>query len=172
MSNDRLPGDVHVAVDRYLAAVDDAAPGLVETLLVTGSVALGDYQSAISDVDLVALCRNAPTADERSALEALHRPSHPNVDVLYATRDDLLRDPSTLSLPGSVDGVYRAEAAFEANPVVWRVLATCAIAVRGVAPTPEDIWFDADALRRWNLANLDGYWAGWIDSARTKDGTE
>ena len=172
MTSTPLPDDVRIAVDRYLVAVDRGVPGLVGALLVTGSVALGDYQPEISDVDLVALCRNAPTPDEHAALEVLHRPSRPNVDVLYATRADLLGDPSTLSLPGSVDGVYRGEGAFVANPVEWRVLATSAIAVRGVGPAPEELWFDAGELRRWNLANLDTYWSDWVKWAGTVDGTE
>jgi hypothetical protein len=172
MTDAQLRAVVRAAIGGYLESIDGVAPGLVETLLVTGSAALGDYQPAISDVDLVALCAHPPTADERVALTALHRPSHPSVDVLYATRDDLKRDPSTLSLPGSVGGSFRDEGAFEANPVVWRTLSTRAIAVRGVAPLPEDVWFDAHSLRRWNLANLSGYWADWVEWARARDGTE
>jgi hypothetical protein len=167
-----LSVEVEGAVASYLAALDEAVPDLAESMHVIGSVALGDYQAAISDVDLVAVCRDAPTPDERAALAALHQPSRPNVDVLYATRGDLLRDPSTLSLPGSVEGVYRDDGAFEANPVVWRALATRAIAVRGAGLTERDVWFDADALRRWNLGNLDGYWSDWVQWARTMDGTE
>lgn len=166
-----LPGDVEVAVGRYLASVDNAAPGLVEALYATGSVALGDYQPAISDVDLVAICRDS-TPEEIGVLGEVHRPSRPNVATLYATRDDLRRDPSVLSLPGSVDGVFRAEGAFEANPVVWRVLSTRTIPVRGMPLTGGDVWFDADALRRWNLANLDSYWTEWVQFARTREGTE
>jgi hypothetical protein len=172
MSGAALPADVALAVDGYLAAVDDAIPGLVETLLLSGSVALGDYQPPISDIDLVALCASPPTAEDCARLAVLHRPSRPSVDVLYATRDDLRRDPTTLSLPGSVDGTFRDEGAFDANPVGWRLLSTRAIAVRGTAPGAADVWFDAAALRRWNLENLDGYWSGWVESARAEEGTE
>ena len=35
-----------------------------------------------------------------------------------------------------------------------------------------DVWFDADLLRRWNVANLDGYWAEWVVWARGRVGTE
>ncbi len=107
-----------------------------------------------------------------AALAAIHRPSQPSVDVLYATREDLGRDPSALSLPCSLEGEFRPEGAFEANPVVWRVLSTRAITVRGAPLGTRDVWFDPDVLRRWNLANLDTYWSEWLRRARTQDATE
>jgi predicted nucleotidyltransferase len=160
------------AVSEYLHGVDDAARGFVEALYITGSVALGDYRSSVSDVDLVAVCRSRPADDEFAALAELHRPSRPSVDVVYATREDLRRDPSGLTLPGSVAGEFRREGAFDANPVVWRVLSTRSIAVRGADLTDGDVWFDADSLRDWNLGNLEGYWSEWVQRARAADATE
>jgi hypothetical protein len=167
-----VPPDVRAAVDTYLATVDAEVPGLVGALAVIGSVALGDYQPSISDIDLVAIVGARPEDGELAALASLHRPSQPSVDVLYATRADLASDPCGLSLPGSVGGEFRRDGAFDANPVVWRVLAQHAIAVRGALPAHQDVWFDADALRRWNLANLDNYWSDWVRRARAQDATE
>jgi hypothetical protein len=169
---DGLPAEVQGAVDAYVRELDASAPGLADGVYVVGSVALGDYQPSISDVDLVTLCSDVPTSAELQALGGLHRASRPTVDALYATRADLRRDPSALSLPGSVDGVFRDVDAFETNPVVWRTLATRAHAVRGTALADGDVWFDAGALRRWNLANLDTYWSEWVQRARTQDGAE
>lgn len=169
---DGLPAEVQVAVESYLRALDESAPRLADGVYVVGSVALGDYQPSFSDVDLVTLCRDTPTSAEREALSGLHHASRPTVDALYATRRDLGRDPSTLSLPGSVDGVFHDDGAFETNPVVWRMLATRALCVRGAALDENDVWFDPDALRRWNLANLDSYWSEWIQRARASDATE
>ena len=56
--------------------------------------------------------------------------------------------------------------------MVWRVLSTRAIAVRGAPLGTREVWFDADVLRRWNLANLDNYWSEWLQRARTQDATE
>jgi hypothetical protein len=167
-----LPQEVSDAVREYVRRVDDAVPRLVEALYVTGSVALGDYHPAISDVDLVAVGRSRPTDDEVRTLAELHRPSHPSVDVLYVTREDLQRDPSNRSLPGSVGGEFRRDGAFEANPVAWRALSTGAITVRGASLTDRDVWFDAGSLRSWNLANLDGYWSEWVRRARAEPATD
>jgi hypothetical protein len=167
-----VASEVGAAIDAYLGTVDAAAPGLVDSLAVTGSVALGDYCPSTSDVDLVAVVRARPTDADLVALASVHRPSRPSVDVLYVTRDDLARNPCGLSLPGSVGAEFRRDGAFDANPVVWRLLARHAITMRGVLPPPEDVWFDADVLRRWNLANLDSYWSEWVRRARAEDPTE
>jgi hypothetical protein len=152
-----LPPAVVPRIDEYLGAVDKAVPGLVTRLYVTGSIALDDYQPAISDIDAVAVCSGRPDGVQCGALAELHT-AGPKVDVLYATVNDLATDPRTLSLPCSILGEFRSTDAFAANPVEWRTLATKAVAVRGGPLDPVSIWFDADALRRWNLTNLDDYW--------------
>ena len=152
-----LPAAVVSKIDDYLGAVDEAVPGFVTGLYITGSIALDDYQPAISDIDAVAVCSGRPDAVQRGALAELHT-AGPKVDVLYATAKDLATDPRTLSLPCSILGEFKPTDAFAANPVEWRTLATKAVAVRGEPLDPASIWFDADALRRWNLANLDDYW--------------
>jgi len=152
-----LPPAVVPRIDDYLHSVDKALPGLVTGLYVTGSIALDDYRPAISDIDAVAVCSRRPNAGECEALARLHT-AGPRVDVLYATADDLAADPRTLSPPCSIQGEFKPSDAFAANPVEWRTLATKAIAVRGRPLEAAAIWFNADALRRWNLANLDDYW--------------
>jgi hypothetical protein len=46
---------VHDVVDSYLEAVDVQAPGLVEGLYLTGSMAFGDFRPRTSDIDYVAV---------------------------------------------------------------------------------------------------------------------
>ncbi len=159
-----LPPAVVPTIDDYLDAVDNAVPGLVTGLYVTGSIALDDYQPAISDIDAVAVCSGRLDASQCGTLARLHK-ARPKVDVLYATADDLAADPRTLSLPCSILGEFKPTNAFAANPVEWRTLATKAVAVRGGPLDAARIWSDADALRRWNLANLDDYWV-----AKTSEG--
>jgi hypothetical protein len=103
------------------------------------------------------------------ALPAAHRPSTPHVDVTYLSAGDLARDPRELSPPHSLEGTFQPDGGFMANPVTWRELGTRAITVRGEPIEPGEVWFDADALRRWNLANLDGYWTGQVERWRQTD---
>jgi hypothetical protein len=157
-----LPSTVAHRIDGYLRAADDVVPDLLEGLYVTGSIALGDYWPAVSDIDLVAVCGGRPSESELKALSKIHKPGHPSVDVLYVTRDDLRTDPTRLSPPHSLLGTFKRDGGFDANPVVWRIMSTKAMPVRGPQLADADVWFDADALRRWNLANLDAYWVGRV----------
>ncbi len=52
--------------------MDHRVPRLVTGLYVTGSIALNDYQPAISDMDAVAVCSGRPDAGRREALARLH----------------------------------------------------------------------------------------------------
>ena len=58
----RLHDRVQAVVDAYLEAVDDEAPGLVEGLYLTGSIALGEFRPDTSDIDFVAVTANHPGA--------------------------------------------------------------------------------------------------------------
>ncbi|MGH9164017.1 MAG: aminoglycoside adenylyltransferase domain-containing protein [Acidimicrobiales bacterium] len=160
-----LPPVVAPRIDAYLDAVDEAVPGFVAGLYITGSIALDDYQLAISDIDAVAVCAGRPDAGQCAALAQVHA-GGPKVDVLYATAEDLAADPRTLSLPCSILGDFKPADAFAANPVEWRTLSTKAFAVRGGPIDPALVWFDEDALRQWNLTNLDDYWVGKISEGQ------
>jgi hypothetical protein len=136
---------------------------------VVGSIALGDFQPQSSDVDVVAVTAAIPTAAELAALATVHRPGVPHVDVTYVTGEQLRHDPRDLSPPSSLEGRFEPAGGFMAHPVTWRELATHAIPVRGERLGPDDVWFDAGALRSWNLDNLDTYWRGQIDRWATAD---
>lgn len=139
----------------------------MEGLYIVGSVPLGDYQPAVSDVDLVAVSSGRPSDRQLEALGGLHRPAQPNVDVLYLTWDDLGHDPLDVSPPHALEGVLKP-AGGPAHPVTWRQLQTVATPVRGPQLTDGDVWFDADSLRRWNVANLDDYWVPWLQGWRRR----
>jgi len=162
----------NAAVRSYLYAVDSALPDLVEDVYLTGSVALGDFRPGISDVDVVAVSASPPDEAQLAALQEVHRPSTPQVDVLYLAAQDLRSDPRQLSPAHSLQGVFHRDGAFEANPVTWRELQTHSIAVRGPSLAAGSVWFDAGALRRWNLDNLEQYWRRRLDVWKQMDPTE
>ena len=170
------PGSLHPlvmdAAGAYLRDVDFALPGVIEELYVTGSGAMGDFRPEISDVDLVAVSPEPLKETQLDTLAGLHRPSHPQVDVLYIARDELRGDPRPLSSPYSLAGTFHREGAFAANPVTWRDLQTKAVTVRGREQTHRDVWFDPEVLRHWNGENLDRYWGGQVERWRDLEPTE
>jgi hypothetical protein len=61
-----------------------------------------------------------------------------------------------------------ADAAFDVNPVTWKVLHERGIPVRG--PAPEHLGLDPqpELLREWNLTNLESYWRPWAERLRRR----
>ena len=167
-----IPDEVHAAVDGLLAQVDAALPGIVDAAYVTGSVALDDFQPATSDIDAVLVTARPLEAHECVALAAIHRPSKPQVDVLYVTADELRSSPADARGPHSHEGAFHESNAFAANPVEWRTLQTRARTVRGPDLGLDDVWFDPDVLRAWNVRNLHEYWTGRLAWLRACAPTE
>jgi len=80
--NDALPVNVsnRVAkvVEDYLAQLDATTPGLVDGVYLTGSVALGDYHAAWSEIDFVPVIPDRPTKQQQSVLADIHERVPPN----------------------------------------------------------------------------------------------
>lgn len=158
---------VRAVADRYLALVDEAAPGLVKGLYLVGSVALDDFRPGSSDIDFVAVVGAPPGPDAAAALRTAHRrlsrsSRRPYFDGLYVTWDELARDPAG-ALPGPSVHEHRftPRERHERHPVTWHTLAEHGVAVRGPDRTDLAVWTDRDRLTAWTLENLNDYWRGW-----------
>ena len=161
----------------YLAMADRLLPGRIVGFYVVGSAALGAWRTGRSDLDFVAVLDNEREGDIRR-LRAIHvltsgaaalrtAVRHPlalpgNPNGLYVRAADL-STPVTEIVPvaSHTGGRFSPGAAFDANPVVWKVLAGQGIAVRGPAPSALGLDPQPDRLRAWNLDNLDRYWRPW-----------
>jgi hypothetical protein len=168
------PGCVHESVGdvarRYLEVVDEALPGRVEGLYLVGSVALDDFRPGASDVDFLAVTATPLTEDDATTLGEAHerlrdKVPEPALDGVYLTWDHLAADPTSLAgLTSHHDGTMKAEG-FDANPVQYLTLAKHPVVLRG--PTSPEVFTDDAVLRRWVRANLDTYWAEWVDRQHT-----
>jgi hypothetical protein len=159
-------------VDDYLALVDARLPGIIQGLYLVGSIALDDFQPGTSDVDFVALSTEALDETALDRLEEIHaqlrvEPGRPSYDGLYLRWEHLsgppeLAQPPPFHLGGQFN---RHEAAFEANPAVWKLLGDRGVAVRGPEPHALQVQTDRKDLASWTLDNLNSYWAGLVDRA-------
>ena len=68
-----LPEPAAGIVGRYLARVDDAAPGLIRGFYIVGSIALDGSRVRRSDIDFVATLAGTPSPKALSALRRVHR---------------------------------------------------------------------------------------------------
>jgi len=158
-----MPDDVSCVVTRYLQRVDETLRDRIEGLYLVGSLALDDYQAGQSDIDFVAVTDDPLTAKEMDRMEAVHQAilmdiGRPWFDGIYVTWSDLERNPEDAgSVPSSHEGQFKRSGGFEANPVTWLILRNHPCPIRGPVPR---MWHDRGLLQRWNLHNLNSYWAG------------
>jgi hypothetical protein len=154
--------EVAELLDRHLSRLDQATPGLIDGLYLTGSIALGDYRHGISDIDFLALTTRPLDQQDLAAVAAIHddTPNKPHLDGIYLDRDSLNTLPDNKqAAPHSVNGVfYPNRPCGELNPVLWLTLARYGIPLRG--PQVQDLSLNVDPqrLRTWNLTNLKTYW--------------
>lgn len=155
---------------RYLAAVDEALPGFVEMLFLTGSVALGAFEPAASDIDTVIVTARRPAPADLDTLAGIHAamPQRPPFDGIYLDRETFGRQPADQRATSYVvNGRFHAnEPCGELTPVLWLTLARHGVTVRGPATADLGLTVDAGALRRYNLDNLETYWADLATQAR------
>ena len=160
---------------RYLRLADRLLPARVVGLYVVGSIALGAYREARSDVDLVVVLDRRLARHEVRRVRALQLASGARTsaralvrgrweqpgtcNATFVVEDDLTLPVTRIRPTASHVGTQvRAGEGFDVNPVVWRTLADAGIAVRG--PVPADLALDPEpaVLAAWNRRNLDTYW--------------
>ncbi|MGH8794507.1 MAG: DNA polymerase subunit beta [Stackebrandtia sp.] len=157
---------VEAVADAYLSLADEAAPGVIEGLYLSGSTALDDYRPGSSDVDFAAVVAAPPDDSLAETLRAVHerligRFPAPHFDGTYVTWEELASHPDDVPPgPSTHMGVFARADDFSRDLVTWHTLAQCGVAIRG--PRAPRIAVDPEGLKRWVRGNLDTYWRGWL----------
>lgn len=158
-----VPAGVREATQQHLAALDMAAPGLVTSLYLTGSVTLGDYQPGRSDIDFMAFTARPVTEPDVVALLAGVHASLPGAvtyDGNYVAETALPRVPDDEPpAPHVVNGTFHGTDPNHAlTPATWTEFSRYGIAVRGPRAASLGVEIPRDWLSQWTLGNLNGYW--------------
>ncbi|MFD0558778.1 hypothetical protein FB566_4734 [Stackebrandtia endophytica] len=161
-----LPESVDAVVTEYLHRLDSRLPNVVDSLHLTGSLALEAFQPGHSDIDFTAVVRRPLSTDQITVLTDIHAglPSQPMMDGQYATVSLLRRQPGAdRQFLRVSDGRFdRVDTDTDTNTVptiLLHELQCHAITLRGDDPTAQGIGVDAAELRRWLRDNLTDYWA-------------
>jgi hypothetical protein len=139
-----LPGVVARAVERYLAALEEVAPGQVEAVYAVGSLALADFSSRQSNLDLVVVS-DAPLDSEQARrlgteVRQLRRAGR-SAQVWYTTWEEVAGGPPALRRPAPL-----------ATPMTWAILRRDPMAL--VGPDWPVAWHDEEAERAWFASRL------------------
>ncbi len=164
-----IPDEARTAIDRYLESLDEVLPGVCGGAYLTGSIALNDWRSGRSDLDVLTVTTRPLGDADIQALAGLHAKlaGQPYLDAIYIHADEVGRVPAAgdSGLPHSMAGVFHADG-YRPDPVLWATLDRCGVVVRGnpaadLGAAPDPAW-----LREWNLGNLDSYWRPWAAGGR------
>jgi hypothetical protein len=167
-----LPEQVTRITTHFLAAIDEAAPGLVQGLYLHGSLALTGEFFRGSDIDFAAVLARRPDEAGLDALAAAHarvREADPSplFEGIHLIPGDLAGPPGECpELPNIHDGTFSRAGRFSINPVTWHELAGYGITLRGpqVAAGEIKVWTDDRVLREFTRDNLSSYWAARLPS--------
>lgn len=176
---DTPPREIDELIKAHLSRIDRKAPGFVDGLYLTGSVALGDFQPQHSDLDYVAVLSRTPEEKDFAALAAAHRETGDarEFDALYIPRSALADPPDDGERAPHCRGTefHRDEPCGQLNPVTWLELRRYGVPVRGNDPASLGLPDRPERLKRWLLTNLAEYWISLADrvervlSARAAD---
>jgi hypothetical protein len=162
-----IPEPARERASAFLSAIDEARPGLVTGLYLIGSIAYGDFQPGVSDVDFMAVTATTPTEADRTALRSAHAAvtalGEPVFEGQYVTAEQLRCAPAgpRLHFHGG-----RLQTGGRYSPVEWVSLANDGIAVRGPEPAAIGVATDPVELAAWTRNNLNTYWRTWQQRCR------
>lgn len=163
-----LPSTVLELTTFFLDTIDAAAPGFIQGLYLTGSVALHDFQENSSDVDFVAVWHGRADDKALLALAAAHAAAHSrypglNFDGPHLSQADLIAGPENCPpAPFHYEGKFEPSGRYALNPVTWHELTDRSVGLRGPSLVGAPIWRDAAVLHTWTLNNLRDYWRPWL----------
>ena len=156
---------------------------------MVGSAALGEYRPGRSDVDFLAVLDRPLASNELARLRLLHVAAGANsvffavvrgrsivsgtCNGVFVTADDMATPVSEIVPVASHTAEYfEVGSGFDANPVMWRILSTKGICLRGIEPSDLKLVSDDKQLRSWNLENLEAYWRPWAEQALLAPGID
>lgn len=179
-----LPPFVARSMARYLAVADRLLPNRIVGCYVIGSTALDAFRPDRSDIDLVCVVDGSLPAHEigrvrwiqfaanaGTGLRALSRGQFGipgTLNGVYVSRRDLAKPVTEIRPIASHTGMHFGRgAAFDVNPVMWKVFREHGLAVRGPALDELDLDPEPARLQEWNLRNLRHYWKPWAENVLT-----
>ncbi|TBL75757.1 nucleotidyltransferase domain-containing protein [Paenibacillus thalictri] len=170
-----LPEIVGKTMSALCGCLEARLPGVVESVYVYGSAALGAYIEGSSDIDFIAVTGRSLSSWEVEAVADVHREMErlfPDADIMgaYIVSEQVGKQPEkndpvltyfnkTLHIDGT---------GADLNPITWWVLKRHGICVYGrKASFAYEI--SAGELAKYVIGNMNSYWAGWIDRLQQPD---
>ncbi|WP_127529604.1 nucleotidyltransferase domain-containing protein [Paenibacillus kobensis] len=163
-----LPLTVEETMQALCLALRLNGSNLVSVYLY-GSVALGDYIEGSSDIDFIAVLKEAPSATGVQSIAAAHEQvanQFPQIDIMgsYVLESDLYQPDSHIQalLTYYDKQLHTDGCGSDLNPVTWWIVKHHGIRVYGPV-LPLNVEADMRTVVEYVIQNLNTYWAGWVD---------
>jgi predicted nucleotidyltransferase len=143
-----IPPSIQPLIDAYLRALEPLR-GRFYGIYIYGSIALGAFEEAMSDIDVIALTQGAWSPQELKQLKALHmrliaeQPWGKRLEVQYLPASDLGKSKHEAEIapyPSIHDGRFSPGGYGDLNSVTWWTLKRHGIRLLG--PEPAELSFD------------------------------
>jgi hypothetical protein len=178
MSDSSLPFALRTRLASFVAELVQRVPGVLESIIVTGSALVGDWWEGVSDIDLILIIRRALTSAEVDSLTQLHLSTIVDgpIDGIYLTAHQLAAGPDSVQdAPQVVGGKLENHA--RGAQLTWITWREAERRVEGVIGSAGSLsWTqslrmlpDAEAgARAFSQQNLQDYWKRFGAQARTQ----
>ncbi len=162
-----LPPAVQPLLEAYVHALEPLRAQIYGVYLY-GSIALGAYEEAVSDIDVIALTQGAWSSRELDQLAKLHQKlmreyeMGRRLDVIYVPVSRLGKsglETSVAPYPGVHDGRFRPAGSGDVNGVTWWILQHRGICLLGVEREHLPLDYPWQQVLRTMRFNLDVYFA-------------
>lgn len=163
----RIPELVRPIVRDYIRLTEKRLLGLIDGSYLIGSIALGEFNEYLSDIDFVTILNRRATPVDIEHLRKIHQTlenSYPRwkMSGSYVQHSDLGKlEQQLMPHPHFHDGVLHPVAQHGLNAVIWWELKHCGITVLGADPRNLPIDVNWDLLIEEMRANLNSYWRSW-----------
>lgn len=158
-----IPPSLKPLLDTYVHRMESELPSFMIGFYLQGSLALGAYQSPISDIDFITVISRRATESDIQALRTIHQtlqsqyPDQP-LSGSYLQANDLGKFEKDIQpYPNYQDGVLYPAGYNDINSVTWWLLKNRTLAV--VGSDKLDFEVDWQKLRADMRENLNTYWA-------------
>lgn len=167
-----VPAPIQPLLTEYRALIERDTFALVAGCYLHGSLALGAFDSAVSDIDFVSVLNRPCTTAELQTLADIHQTlsqKYPQwqMEGSYLQLTDLGRPAEEIApYPCFREGTFVPAGTFDINPVTWWLLKTQGITLFGSPSGELPFHIEWETVRAYIYDNLNTYWRTWAYSPR------
>ncbi|UFH52205.1 aminoglycoside adenylyltransferase domain-containing protein [Spirosoma sp. KNUC1025] len=163
-----IPQSASKRISELESGLNRIGQNWVEGIYLTGSIPLGDFYPAKSDIDFLILCKEFPENAVIAELDKLHnalekRSGSPKLNGTYITRENLQAG----HLPtGQVLNYHEGrltEGLFGMGAIALYELKTIAYTVMGVPSGNLPVDIELQQVKDFMHDNINSYWQKWIN---------